>query len=517
LTLDRYHSLGALVCLLVALITSIYYWSPLLGAKWSIIDDHEIFTIIGPRQRLPLSEIPTALYAKTEIGQMGSASRFRPSYYTLRLLEASAWGKNPALWYSVRILIATMFAIVLALVVLSLADPILVVGFLLYVLSRPYWTDIFARLGPSETYAVLGVSISTLGLLWGLRTTFTSSTCAAVAIGTIIAAGSKENFVLLALVPLWLLVTRSSKISAVGKSWLIGAILYAIWVAVVVSYVVYNTGQDVYMNNISITNSLYLSLKFFHRVDVLIFVFGIVALFLCIRIQERAGALTSEASRILERLLAAAVIMLGVFMTQFVFYSGKIDDGRYLFPTDLARAGIIFVGAILITKLIVINTRHAFWGVAASFMMTLCILWKVSPEFDHNRFSVQQNVAMTEMFTRKIRSGTAFLKTHPDATLIINSHNVWDFEPIWSIVQYMRSSEVSNEIALNVSGYSAASLSNDPNHLLSILAAQLEDLEANGGWGELVSFEKISKAPCYSFGLSGPPAAFCGSGELIWP
>src|SRR5262249_7451141 len=142
----RRHFWG-LLCLSLVLTMGTYYWSPLLRAKWSITDDHQIFSFIGQAYRLPVADIPQVLIRKTELGDIGSGTRFRPTYYFLRVLETSVLGKNPSAWYIVEISVWFVFSTMLTIVLLRIADPGLVLAFLAYELSRPYWSDIFARLG----------------------------------------------------------------------------------------------------------------------------------------------------------------------------------------------------------------------------------------------------------------------------------------------------------------------------------------------------------------------------------
>jgi hypothetical protein len=515
----------ALLCLLFALFIGIYFWSPLIEARFSIIDDHDIVSFIGQRERLPLSEIPKVMLDRTEIGKWGAEQRFRPSYYSLYLLQASVFGKHPSAWYTFNIVIALLFYVVLAIVGLRITAPIVVFGFLSYELSQSYWADIFARLGVGETYDVLGVSICAIGVMLGLRKNFTGVACALVAIGIVIAAGAKENFVLLAVVPLWILTMRASTVTAAGKLWLIGAMLYSVVIAAIVFAGVYNAGHDYYDHSISPTNTLHLIVQFFQKIDVWVWILSCALFWLIIRVAEHKGLLRPAVSQKLKAYVAAAVILLLVYSSQFVFYSGDFlyNEGRYLFPTVLARDVSILIASIIITKLIVGNTGRSSWGAVASLITAGCFLFATVAgwDWDHNRLSAQQRVIESKEFTGKVQAGAAFLKEHPSAALILNSHSAWDFEPVYSINQYMRAAGISNPIALKINNYSSDALRRDSNPLVPVLAADLEDVQAKGGkggWSGFVPLESIpKKAGCYSYGLYGPPAANCVAGEIIWP
>src|SRR5262245_33584601 len=126
---DRQRLVLPVLCLLFTVLTSLYYWSPLLRAQWSMQDDHDIFRFIGQREQLPLGEIPNVLATKTEIGAMGALLRFRPSYFVLHLFQSSIFGKHPSAWYAVHIAMAVVFSSVLCVVALRVASPIVVLGF----------------------------------------------------------------------------------------------------------------------------------------------------------------------------------------------------------------------------------------------------------------------------------------------------------------------------------------------------------------------------------------------------
>jgi hypothetical protein len=66
-------------------------------ANWGLIDDHQIFTFLGPDLKLPASEIWSTLLTKTEVGQL--QGRFRPSYYLITVVETSLFGPDVHLWY----------------------------------------------------------------------------------------------------------------------------------------------------------------------------------------------------------------------------------------------------------------------------------------------------------------------------------------------------------------------------------------------------------------------------------
>lgn len=153
--------------------------APVFGATFGPIDDHEPLRWMGRDSRLGWTEIPGVLLNDTEVGALGADGRFRPVYYTVRAIQAAAFGDHVTWWY-VSVLIA--FAITcgvtgyvfarwvvaaaklyephqerLVLVVTSIVGSVLV-------LTLPAWQGIVVRLGPSEQVGMVAVAVTALGL-----------------------------------------------------------------------------------------------------------------------------------------------------------------------------------------------------------------------------------------------------------------------------------------------------------------------------------------------------------------
>ncbi len=71
-----------------------------MSTAFGPIDDHEPASWIGNRNRLPLSDYFSTLLTQTEIVRFGKSARYRPSYYAIRLFEASVFGNNSTAWYA---------------------------------------------------------------------------------------------------------------------------------------------------------------------------------------------------------------------------------------------------------------------------------------------------------------------------------------------------------------------------------------------------------------------------------
>ena len=196
-----------LLCALMglALLLVVYNWSPTWRAQWMILDDHQTADIIGTRARLPWSEYFTAL-GNTEISTAGKGIRFRPVFSIFHVLQAALFGKLTGLWYLAHTGIALAFALMLTWICFRVGGVILTAGFLIFELQQTYWFGLFGRLSTTEAYAILGLTLSAYGCIALYRGISMNLVSTAVAFGTVIAAGSKENFVIVAAIPIWLLL-----------------------------------------------------------------------------------------------------------------------------------------------------------------------------------------------------------------------------------------------------------------------------------------------------------------------
>lgn len=516
----RRISFGALLCFGFALFYSLYSWLPLLGAQWSMIDDHEVVATIGLRDRLPLSEIPSAL-GKTEIGSAGVSVRFRPSYYSLRLLEAATWGKQPQLWYAARIVIAVLFALVLTSVCLRLGGPILTFGFLVFELSRPYWADIFARLGPAETYAVLGLCLIVLGFIAAAKRGWSALPCIAIAVGVVIAAGSKENFIILAALPLWLIFSPTVRLSLGLKSIFAIVLAYLGWISMSVVRGLRHAGHDVYAQPISIESRFGLLYSLATRPDVLVWLSVCLSLFVLVRVWKSRDEQMMLLSKSLNGYMWAMLVMLMVFASQYVFYFGIWPIGavpRYLFPGILAQHIAIFLFFVVTAKIISIKFPWLRSWVWVVYLIGALSFLKFSvKDLSANRVVSKEVATNTASFTTRLNEALGFLRAHRSAVLILSSHSVLDYEPVYSTQRFVMASGLTNPIALKLNGYSSENFSKDSERLAFMLAGSLEKIQHSGEGGFVPLRSADAVVECFSMGMSGPPLTRCKSGNIIWP
>jgi hypothetical protein len=220
-------------------------------ANWGLIDDHEVFTYLGPGLHLSPGNIWTTLLAKTEVGQL--QGRFRPSFYFLKVLEASLLGANVHLWYLVN---TACFALLLSSVWWTISRFVgLWLGGALtaFIALNPLWADIWSRLGPSEIFgaACVGVMLYCADVvLFSERSLARNVGAIALAVAAVVLAGLKETFVPLAVAApafVYILAVIKKQLSAILSVLLeLGILISIAAIAFVVWRELHATGADYY-------------------------------------------------------------------------------------------------------------------------------------------------------------------------------------------------------------------------------------------------------------------------------
>jgi len=518
----RTRSLGALICYAIAIGISLYCWGPLTHAKWGLIDDHEIMHFIGTHERLPLSHVVPVL-KDSELSSTSTLQRFRPSYYILRTTEATFWGKNASLWYAFRIAIALFLAITLAYFGARFAGPIVTVGFLVFVITQPYWADIFARAGPAEVYAVLGISL--IALAWGarFRTEVGTPTAFLILLGILIAGGTKENFVILAILPLWLLFSRRVRTTPAGKLMFVGAIAFLAWIAVTVAHRLQQKGTDVYANDVSLTSRLKVAVQFFALPSVQYWIAGLLLLvvlgaLLGIIAKSNSDARVASLARSMNGCLFAAFGLLALYGIQYVFYDGKWPDNaqpRYLFPGIPAFHAAILIGCVALVNLVKTSNASKTLVFTLQLVLSLGFIAGSVNNVETNRNASLQTVRNTNSFEEKFQAMADYLAQNPSMPVILNTHSVWDGEPMDSITRFMRARGLTNPVAVRIVGYSPAQFA--PGSMEKSLAEEIETPRGPLKEMRAVPIQSVSQTDCYSVGLSGPPLDTCKRSVVMWP
>lgn len=446
---------------------------------------------------------------QTEVGRWGAGARYRPTYYLLRMLEASAWGKNPMLWYACRLVLVAI-ATILSWKMMSSILGKLGAGLLcMYALTFPYWSEFTGRLGPSETYVVLGLPIYIAGVAAVLRGRVKRPMArllanGAILIGSIVSIGSKENLLLLAVPSAYLLVRGFRR-----RDWLLlgatsGSLLLAAWVAGGIVLSVSKTGMDIYDQPVALGQRL-VDIVMVLRSRRWVTPFSVlVALTVAVAgLSSLYGWTRSQRISIRRAALWLASLCL-VSGPQMVFYDAAWPDTvtRYGFPGLLYYpASILILFGMTRDLLAGYSTeRAAWWALKGSLLVSLALVIIYHRGYSGSIRAIHESVAQTTAFTSDLERLVDEPRQDESVQLVIESSGILDYEPVYGYPRFLSAYQVRNPLLLRMTGYGSAQF---PPGLGQRLAAELEAISRNGNkdFKPLSSLDE-DRGRCLSFFLT---------------
>jgi hypothetical protein len=397
----------------------------------------------------------------------------------------------------------------------------------LYLLTYEFWSDIFTRLGPGEVYATLGVALYLEGLAriapsvrgtaprgWSVQGGW-----AMLGLGAWLAMGSKENFLLL-LLPLWgvtILLWRRRGLGRAGVATVIVLTLYGALITSAVAVSVLRRGVDVYLAPVTGGGRLGLvwpgvqravePLNGWHAALGVIVVLVVAA-----RGPARAQWLLRPALR--GGLLAGGLAAL--FVSQFVFYNGAWPQTpgapRYDFPGVLARPLLLITGAVAgLAMLRRLRVPGPLVRVVRAGLVALLLGLTLAAGWGPLREASAANAAATREWTARLDRIAARLRHEPTHPVLVVSHDIGDYEPIFAIPRFFAAMRVTNPLFLAIPVYRTDTAWTE------VLARTLRDAALFGAAGYR-PFEELPETVLpLAIGLSGaPPPPYEDVGSL-WP
>jgi hypothetical protein len=439
-------------------------------AQWGIIDDHEIVAFLGPEGKLSFSDWTTDLATHPEILPAKNQPRYRPAYYSLRLTECMLWGNNPHYWYGARF---AFFWIALTiswnLMWKWWGSGVASFG-LLGILTYGFWGDIWCRLGPAETYAVLGSMLFIAGAAALLGNSQTNPAAgggrrrlawSTLLIGGLMAMGSKENF--LPLLPCtwalagWLFWQRRLGIVGTLVTLLLTAAGSIIAYFVVLS--VASAGHDIYYQDVGILHRLRiltgLSNALLRRGDGICVLAGLATLAGTLIYAHRQGSLRALRPW-LNRGGLALILMAALFASQYFFYSGNWPrNSRYDFPGLLALPFMgLCVAWIGLGALASLNPR--WLGAAQAGLLAMLAAVAGFRGFSEFHAQARNNEATTTRFSQDLGRAVAQFRQDPTVPVLFVSHQFGEIEAICSVRRFLRARQVVNPLFLKLDGYDSS-------------------------------------------------------------
>lgn len=465
LFIKKYGSYGALI---VFSIFTLYLFGQNLNAKWWLIDDHETFRFLGNNLEIrPFSEFINILINKTEVGQFGTYPRYRPSYYFFRILETFLWFDLPILWYGFRIFVCIFFLFSISLLIkryfnftLSLLIPIVII-------SDNYFSDIFSRLGAGEVYCILGTSIILISYyLYNRKKLKLFYYYIGISLGSIIAMGSKENFLPFAIFP-FILIILNLKVNKI-KHWIV-LIIPVIYSLLIVSSILLSLSKgrtDIYGNSVELNERLILlknSLLNYYVLSSILIV--LISIFF----------LKFLKAKNLYSIIFVILLNLIYLVFNILFYNGNFPNGnRYDYPGLICFYTIIITFALLLWNILLNYKIRSPWRfkvfIPIIFILstTQLINLKVIEKLRKNSF---ENAIKTQNFTMFLKN---LQKISKDNYIIIVYSQVMEFEHVDSLITYINFYNIYN----NKSIYMA--IDSGKNNWENGLVNYMKNLSLNG-------------------------------------
>jgi len=512
-TSNRAKATTACAIVIMSYIASYALLGPELNAKLALVDEHDIPVFMGPSHQVEYSQIPRILVEKTEVGQFGESSRFRPVYYAVRLAEIAAWRTDAAYWYGWRIF---LFGSVIAGIWWLCAQCVgVVLGTIItvYTLSFAMWSDIWARsTGPSEQYTAFGSIIFLLGAWRYIRRWREAgslrSASVAMALGAIIAMGEKENMLILE-APLALALIAGlarRRLDVNGALALVVAILTGAWVvASITAFMLKNPVQDIYGNKPGF--ELLTS-----RTAIAVYVLVAAAMVLTVALDRviawyGGNGKLGDFRRAAGKNIILALVILAIFVSQYLFYTGHIPShGRYDFPALLVLPALLIllfgaaseVAGLFLQKL---TARKAVGTLLALGMLAYIPFadWGLPR-------AVAANVQRTTAFDSGLKAVLRRTSERPDWPLIVASYSPWDFEIVQGLGVIFTADGMTNPRFLahlrNSDGESRTAF--EDGVLDQALETESRDGFAQRGYRPIAEYEKYADAYCFVIALREP-------------
>lgn len=531
-TLARSVPKNAILCLVLGILGALFLVGPLTEARFSPIDGHQPLELLGPDYRLPLSEVPAAIMS-TEVGKPGVALRYRPFYYTVRTLESSIFTDNVRAYYIVRIALFAVMLTGLLWVAISALGRVLGVALIALTMDFPFWGGIWARLGPGEQYASIGLCLFLFGFVrmfrdvWRKQARTWDVEMAFMCVGLIVAAGSKENCIFLS-VPLALCGLygwRTKQLSKWAMIFAVCSIGYAAAIATSVLLGVLATSSDIHGHSagsrfeafsVFVVQFLdpHRSTYPYNRIAYLNLILRIALVTELIAVPVFALIWRFFPDRRQFLRLLAFVGAINAFALiwvawEILFYSGEWPTGtRYDFP-GMLTVPLIF-GSVLVLLRECVGKGARAPITAAVLIVGASLRFSAATPLFPIRDAVEANVKRTRQFEGDLTAAARLAQTHPDWPIFVEAGYPADSEPVGTLSTWLHWRHISNRLYLRVQNAEPDAQYTD---FQLLLLDRMRKWSAKGDRGylplEQAETAHEGQGECFSMGYTGPAAPEC--------
>ena len=490
----------------------------ILRANWGLIDDHQIFTFLGPDLKLPANEIWSTLLGKTEVGQL--QGRFRPSYYLITLAETSLFGPDVHLWY-LRNSIA--FALFLSALWWTMSRHIVAWlggAITAWIALLPLWAGIWSRLGPSEIYGAAFVGVMLFAadaILFADSPSARRLGAVVLTLAAIALAGLKETFVPLAAGGAGFVLVLAGLQRRLSQPLLAVLAIVIVFGAAAIAFVVAKemggSGVDFYEKPAGLgTTILHAIIGIF---DALlrtwwVWVLPIVFLQLLNVLPRKPWVDWISESRLA---FAGYGLLVLMYAAQCGLYRISFPhNSRYDFPAMLLVPLTCCIAVCEVSRRLrgrfpdrVIDYTQLTAAIFLIFSLANANLGR-PPDLAQ---AVKRNIETTNAFFSELQGAVRAAKTSPDRPVILDAYGPMAYEGIYSLRSYLRAFGVHNAIALRFHPDDKLK-----GALFASLQRQMSDLATKGD-GVLVPLASaLQSRECVSVGLYGPPDSTCTAYQI---
>jgi len=484
----------------VIVVATLLVFLPAFPLKFWLIDDHEIVSFLNT---LHADGLAGFWHQWLQLGDFGTMSRFRPIYYLLRAIEILLWRDNLFLWVAVRCTIAFVFAASIFRLANKILPPLIALLFSLSTLCVPWLSDTLFRLGPAESYAILFTAL----LIFSLFPKSGQVAWLAVAAYIAMLVGIKENFTVLIPLGIWAALTllRERKIFA--------AVLASIFVVLSLSCVAIlayklhlSSGVDIYNQSTGTARfSGMVSSLFFSKMGW----FSLAVILACLYTVLSNKDVVSRKNGMVVFLGCSAILTFNLY-----FYAGiPVYHIRYAFPYWPILLGMLTVICISIAatnpmrRLFLDKYMVRYFGLAI-ICIGLVILMARNALLAHQyaEATIRTDTAMSQILQRA--------KTVDEVVVRVAGSK--DYEPVFSIVRFMKFSQLSKPLFLSVENIKGGANFAAPDFSEKLIQ-ELKKVELNGGFGgyEPAHNRSSNKQHCLEVVFHASASSVCSERVLV--
>jgi hypothetical protein len=412
------------------------------------VDDHEILKFLGSDREIKFYQLPGVLWQETEVGHWGQTSRYRPSYYFLRILETTVFETHAKLWFASRLAMLCVTALALSATVVEVTATrsrsvkfSIGISTVFVILSIKSFPEIIFRLGIAETYLVLAFAVFLFSFTKLIQNSASRFFWNLILLSLVVAIGSKENGVALVIPFLYLLVVQLKTYPQVRKARIFQGFTAVVFACLVIVNSLKNiaeVGTDVYGSQRGLRASLSLLQQFSEnsstRISSLVLILIMSLTVINYSVARRFKSTTKAA-------LFMSILLYLLLATEFVFYQGSFGELRYQLITELSSNLLVFIliAVVLSTFSLVMPHREVVLGlvVILGFFLSHQIGENYSQSIKTNGAIADSLVLQTEEYQTKLKAIEEALIQKSYRGIVIQLNNVWDYEPAYAISQYV--------------------------------------------------------------------------------